>query len=607
MELEKVLVIDPQTNVEETYKTKEVVYKSNVNKSLYKYNADSYSNTNIIFNNITPPSLNTVIPRNFRIQYQLTVGIAGNGARPTAYPYAVYGSTASLVGAPDGSSIGNLILANSDEYNTTLADSPLQTSCTAIELRINGSSTSISPNDWVMLYSHMVDNNDLNGDLSVLPHQKDTSAAYVGWAVDGELASINNRSVFAPYGANTTYPSNTSIVWKLQTLGTAANQWTDIYTVDIEEELYLSPAVWGELQEKVAGFSNINNFTLNFRMNNLARGVRVVNAIAAAADGVLEGPNGNFPAGITGVSVSILSAPQLNLTYITPDPVLAAKMPSVLAMDYSYIQPFITSYGIQLNTATYTAIGGVVNFNSVRLPSIPKRLMIYAKPAKALFNTAKYNSTIPDVFLNIQNISLTFNNRINLLNTETPFTLYQKSVANGLKDTWYDWNYGGGSIMIIDVAKDLGLEADECAGQANKYSTLQLNATFSASNLMSAGLTQAHPCMSATNWDYYILVESPGKAFVTPSDCQFVLTGPSSAEVLALTSTMDKVVDHSDLDAKQVGGGAFGLGKLFKSGLRMLKNVDPESVAQGVKGVQNAMGAMGLGVAGGAMKHKRVY
>jgi hypothetical protein len=70
---------------------------------------------------------------------------------------------------------------------------------------------------------------------------------------------------------------------------------------------------------------------------------------------------------------------------------------------------------------------------------------------------------------------------------------------------------------------------------------------------------------------------------------------------------MDKVVDHSDLDGKQVGGGAFGIGKLFKSGLHMLKNVNPDHVAQGVKAVQNAMGAMGMGVAGGAMKHRRVY
>jgi hypothetical protein len=109
------------------------------------------------------------------------------------------------------------------------------------------------------------------------------------------------------------------------------------------------------------------------------------------------------------------------------------------------------------------------------------------------------------------------------------------------------------------------------------------------------------------DFDAYIVIESPGKAFITPSDCQFVLTGPSSAEVLALTSSMDKVADHSELDSKQVGGGAFGLGKLFKSGLNLVKNVDPEKVVQGLKGVQQTLGAMGLGVAGGAMKHKRVY
>ena len=73
MELQKVLAIDPITNVEETYKMKEVVYKSNVNNSQFQYKADSYSDTNIIFNNITPPSLNTVLPRCLRLRYTLGI------------------------------------------------------------------------------------------------------------------------------------------------------------------------------------------------------------------------------------------------------------------------------------------------------------------------------------------------------------------------------------------------------------------------------------------------------------------------------------------------------------------------------------------------------
>jgi len=575
MELQKVLVIDPQTNIEETYKTKEVVYKSNINKSLYKYNADSYSDTNVIFNNITPPSLNTVIPRSFKIKYTLTVTVVGN-----AQASPVYANAVTAVGAQS---------IPSTNYSLNLCDSPLQQSCSAIELRINGSATSISPNDWVMLYSHMVDNKDLNGNLSVVTHQKDTGPVYRGWT--GDNTAFNNRSVFAPYGANTTYPSNTSTIWVQTQIGGVGNTYTDIYNVTVMESLYISPAVWGDIENKVAGFSNINNFTLNFRISNLNRAVRCQSTTAAA-----------YVTGVTSINVNGFTlAPELELTYITPDPVLSAKMPSVLAFDYSYIQPFITSK--TYNSENPSAIGLQI-MNSIRLPSIPKRIMIYAKPSKRLLAN-QYLNTIPDIFLPITNLSITFNNRINLLANDNAYTLYQKSVANGLTDTFQDWQYYTGSVMIIDVAKDLGLDADECSGQSNKYSTLQISATFSNSNLALAGCTG--PLLDANNYDYYVTVESPGKAFITPSDCQFVLTGPSSAEVLALTSSLDAVADHSELDSKQVGGGAFGLGKLFKSGLNMLKNVNPEHVAKGVEMAQKGLSALGMGVAGGAMKHKRVY
>lgn len=573
MELEKVLVIDPVSNVEETYKTKEVVYKSNVNKSLYQYNADSFSNSNIIFNNITPPSLNTVIPRCLKIEYQLQVSITGNSAVPTVAPFAV-------------DSVGDLVSLTNENYSVVLADSPLQSSCTAIEFRINGSSTSISPNDFIMLYSHLVDHEDMNGEMSTQPHQKDNLAFYQGWYAD--LQASNVKSVFAPPLGNSTYQANGGRVFQKVQTAASGNGWVDKYNITVQEDLYLSPSVWGRLANMVCGYANINNFTLNIRIQNLSRAVRCQSLNTGA-----------LFTGTTAIACSILQQPKLNLTYITPDPVLAAKMPSVIAMDYSQIQPFITSS--QGNTI------GTVNMNSIRLPSIPKRIFVYAKPAKSLFNTTYYNNTIPDVFLPISNLKITFNNRINLLANDNAFTLYQKSVANGLKDTFQDWEYYTGSVMIIDVAKDLGLEADESSGQANKYSTLQIQATFTNANLLLAGLDPAHPCFDANNWDYYILIESPGKAFITPSDCQFVLTGPSSAEVLALTSSMDKVADQSDLSSKQVGGGAFGIGKLFKSGLNMLKNVDPDSVAQGVRSVQNAMGSLGLGVAGGAVKHKRVY
>jgi hypothetical protein len=588
MELEKVLVIDPVTNVEETYKTKEVVYKSNVNTSLYKYTADSQSVTNIIFNNITPPSLNTVINRCLKLKYTLYVDVTNvAGTVPAGKANAINGPLVA------GVTTGSPVLAAGTAAQIFLADSPLQTSCTAIELRINGSSTSISPNDYIQLYSHMASKDDLNMFSTTYPHQKDNMAVYLAEGTTGK--EVNLRAPYKKFNENTDLQSRASSVWTLVT--STASTGIDSYTVEVMEDLYLSPMVWGELCNKCAGLSNTNNLTLNIRIADLKRAVRTISDVNYA-----------YPAGITNIAVGFGEGTgrnaELELQYITPDPVLAAKMPSVIAYDYDYIQSFITN-------VTATSFGSPITFQSVRLPSIPKRLYVYAKPKKSIVQSAIYINTIPDFFLSLVNLKITFNNRINLLANDTPQTLYNKSVANGLKDSFFEWQYGCGSIMIIDVAKDLGLEADECAGQANKYSTLQIEATFSQSNLLFQ-TANASNMNVASAYDYYILVESPGKAFVTPSDCQFVLTGPSSAEVLALTSSMDKVVDHSDLDGKQVGGGAFGLGKLFKSGLNLVKNIDPEKVSSGVRAVQNAMGAMGLGVAGGgtaggAMKHKRVY
>lgn len=64
-------------------------------------------------------------------------------------------------------------------------------------------------------------------------------------------------------------------------------------------------------------------------------------------------------------------------------------MPSVLAYDYSYIQTFITPVNV--------ASGARLTFTSVRLPSIPKKMYIYAKPSKRVL-TGQALNTIPDIF-----------------------------------------------------------------------------------------------------------------------------------------------------------------------------------------------------------------
>ena len=51
LNLENVLVLDPKVNVEETFRPKEVIHKSGVNKSRFVIPSDAYSNSNFLWQN----------------------------------------------------------------------------------------------------------------------------------------------------------------------------------------------------------------------------------------------------------------------------------------------------------------------------------------------------------------------------------------------------------------------------------------------------------------------------------------------------------------------------------------------------------------------------
>lgn len=588
-DLQPVLVIDPVVDVEESYKASEVVYKSGVNKSIYKYTADSYSDQNWIWNNITPPSLNTVVKRDLRISYSFLVlntwTVAGN--EPTVF------NAVDLTGAPAYAGTNNYI-------GCVPRSAPVQSCASSIELRLNGSATSVSINDYACIYPHLMSLDEIAKISSEMPLEKDNSAVYnAANGVGPQNAFNDNRSPLAPYNSNPATATRGSFTCTQLYYNASAATGYAVYQFDLTEQLFISPMVWSELMDKSAGLSNINNLILNCRFSDLNRLVSAslgaTNAlqltfqksiaVAGAPSGVVNGVN--------------FQTPTLLIEYITQDPILAAKQPQTLVYDYSLIQPFISPAGSFVNT---TADAPGFTAQSLRLASIPSKLYIFARPSKSAL-TGAVSQTTPDTFLRIKNLSINFNNRVNLLATYTESDLWSMSVKNGLQDAFNEWKYHTGSVCVVDIVRDLGLESDETDGQSNKYSTLQITATLSASPLAWAAQT------TAINYDFYILVEQPGKAFINASECQYILTGPSSSEVLKLTSEMEPRVDHTEIEGKGVGGSVFGkVGKLLKSGVNMFKGINPEHVAKGVEMAQGALKSLGLGVAGGAMKkHSRVY
>jgi len=587
LNLEKVVSFDPKVDVEETFRPKEVIFKSGINKSRYAINADSYSDSSYQWNTVVPPSYQTVVERCLRVQYtvQVTSVYTTADATPAIAPFFP------------------ALLPNGTLYSPTfsgcLRDFPLQQCCSGIDLKINGMNTSTSPADWISVFSNIADNDELNLYCSEFPCQKDSNALYSlpnPNAAAGAPTLNDLRSPFIPYGQNTNLPSRSSFLGKLVRTSAAAGVTTDVYQFVITEQLVVSPMTWGNGIDNGMGLSNINSIQLNIKLDNLNRAVSVVPG--ALAD-------------VSTVSVTFAAAsPTLLIEYITPDPVMSARQPAELVYGYETIQSNFTSNQIVGWNNTTALVQPAKTANSVRLGAIPDKIFIYARPSKSSL-TPVLSQTLPSIFLRITNLSLNFNNRISLFNTYTEADLHKMSVANGLKNDFHTWKFGGGCIIVIDVSKDIQLEPTQVAGQANSFMTITPTITVDPSCLVYSG--QATAC----NYDIYTVCTLTGKAVISKNSCQFMLTAPDGEEVLAATTDPNAKVDSSEVAdlGKAAGGSIFSKGiKLLHRGLSVAKHVAKHVKPEHLEMASDALHSLGLGgqVAGGAAHHhkkahKRVY
>ena len=578
--LEKKVAIDPKVNVEETFSPVEIISKGGINKSIFQMNADSYSDQILVWNNITPPALTTCVERSLRVRYYVyvkSVYVTADAADSSLSGYF----PATTNGAPYKTALSGVLRAF-----------PLQSATSSVELRINGNATSVSINDYVCMFPHLLSNDEVNRQCSEFPCQKDDSSLYT-------LVGADLRSPFAIYGSNTTVPSRGSFTGQLlSTQATANATTTDTYVFEVVEQLLISPATFGDGMDGM-GLSMINNLTLNVRIADVNRMVSVLPSVLAAnntsvAVSIANVWNANGTVGGAGFR------PQLLLEYITPDPVISSRMPEQLVYNYELVQPFITPTGTQwLNTTN--PVSSLAS-QSIRISSIPDKIYVFARPSKGAINTATLAQQTPDTFLRITGMKLNYNNRINLFATYTEKDLYKMSVSNGLQDSFHDWAYRSGSIVCIDVSKDICLESDECAGQANKYSTLQCYVDLSASPLAYSGNGTQLP------YDLYIVICQNGKAVISKSSCDFLLTAPSGEEVLAVTADVSAKVDASDVNTagKVDGGSLFGTGaKLLHRGLDFLAS-NPQHLKKASEMIKERAGAV-VGGSAHKKKSKRVY
>jgi len=332
------------------------------------------------------------------------------------------------------------------------------------------------------------------------------------------------------------------------------------------------------------GLANVNNLTIALRLDPL---VNMISAITI--------PNVTFACTLVGAA-----APNLLVEFNSQNSILAARTPQTCVYNYDQIQSYTRSIGAVSGAAgAAIANSGLVTGDSLRLPCLPSKIYLFACP------TVK-GPLVADNFLRITKVSINFNDKTNLLAGFDEASLYQMSQANaGGKSAGFmninQWKYGCGSIIVIDVEKNLSIAESAQSGSQNQFSTLQCSVTFDNSNLKYANAP------AAVDYTLFQVVVSPGKAFVSPSQCEFTVLGPSPSEVLSLTASGDKIDEH-DLPEGNTPTGK-GFMDVLSRGLSLVaKHVKPEHLQMAHGYLKSKFGGAvsGGGISGGAV-HRRAH
>jgi hypothetical protein len=593
-EPEKVVELEPLVDLDYDGKQVEVIKKGVIQRTIMELASDSLTNNNIIFQNIAPPSLSTVTDRCFRVKYkiQATVVFAIGTATPGAYPIPVAvvkpgvvrvfpaGASPYVAGmlatdpltgvAPNVTGGGGVAGVG---YTMGLRAFPLNSSLSSLELKLNGVATSISPNDTVCLQPYLMDPEEYK--YFECPVQRDNSTLYAANTYQ------DARNPFSLFSQNTSTITRGSFVATLTAETLAGGNCTRVYEWEITEPLIISPLVWGNCFSET-GLANINNITLNLRIQDIQRALCTAGTSLATAGTTIT--TTLTPAG-TSPTASLL------LNYNTQDPIYAAKMKNTLFYNWDLVQVDANSNAINGNLLN-TSADGPFNGNSLRLSSIPDKIYLYIKPSKGGF-AGQACQGITDTFLRIKNINVQFQNSANLLSSYTEYDLFRMSVKNGLKMTWHEWHNSVGSVVIIDVASDLGLNSDEAPGEG-KYNQLKINGTYSCSTLSYSGQT------TAVKYDVMTVVVTAGEALITPNSVSFRVSGSDSTTILALTTANDTKIDGGSLHRRLGGSHARGgnlfsnAGKFLHKGLHFLHK-HKDHIAHGLEFAHKGLASLGLG------------
>jgi hypothetical protein len=502
-------VLDPRVDVVEDGPINHIVLQGGrlVNQQIVVSDSWGAPNTDIVSDisfTINPPSTTTIIDRMIKVRYFVAVLITTVGNNPTDIDEA---------------------LVQPGDNNNALRQMPMSSIIDTTTVQINGESFSDTTGDIVKPMLHYGLTTEAQSRYcSTTPMCPDAYQEYYDWQNYGSaknpLQEYGNMSDKDPRGGFTFSKS-------AEYVGVVPSKVVKYY-YEITEPLFLSPFSSGfQVNNDVQGFVNVNQMNLNlrFKSGGLISGIWSNNPYNNDGTTPL-----NADAVITNIAVQFYQAPEVLLTYISPD--VNQLIPPLQILPYKKPLLFKKDIG---SFASFEQ--KVETTDSIKLSQIPRKMYLWC--------SIKPSSTTPwlksDAYLTLRNLSILWSNQTGLMSSATPQQLYEISVRNGLEKTYTQFKNFTGSVFCCEFGTDIGL-LDDLAPGTQSQQLIQIQATWKNTS------TKTHDYI----FNYMFLLE--GTISITENSARCLLGSLTPADVINAKRQPDKMtISYAEYN----GGGNF--------------------------------------------------
>lgn len=398
------------------------IFKSGQDVTIQNTTANTFTPSSLTWN-ILPPS-GVWLDRRFMLQFK------GRFTLNCSSPLPV-GWTGCVLPSPDGG------LSGVDGLRFL----PVQSQCQNISLQINNSTITSEPNLYLEpLMRYGFDGLYENTWLSTSPSMHDQAQTYdkTFQTNRNPLGDLLSNPLQCPRGAITyTVVSNTPTV--------------AVIDVDWNEPFVgISPLLFPN--EFATGLWDLNKINVTFNM--------IANMANAWSHDAVNG------AAIDSISFAWREAPIFTQWQLsTVGGILEPPTEKILA--YHEIDVY-QDEGPSLVAGAVTT----KTLSNLRLDGTPSKIYIFARKN---LNSFSFNDC--DAYGYISNVSVNFATKTSLLSGLPPQSLYQMCVNNGLKYSWQEFKAFQGSVICIDFASDISMDAFNAPGMSEQ-TQIQIQITY---------------------------------------------------------------------------------------------------------------------------------